>query len=243
MERHHWCLSALGIICCMSFLAVEMADHPLPILIFSSIAAIVILIYAIRYPKKIESLPPQPETIIEYVPDTARLRLLNDARTELYEKGLLLDHFIEENKKRELLLEESNETILQLQVQLDQHPAQIAYRELRKQFAEKSEALHRMRQQMFSLEGQLLALQWEQEESDGERTEEMSQLMQKLGEAEEECEILEEVIAFLQNQVKPASKKRTRKPSPLQSELFAAIPTVARNRKKSTSSVYFGAVK
>jgi len=284
----------------MSFLAVETADHPLPVLIFSSIAAFVILIYAIRVPEKIKSLPPQPEKIIEYVhdiyrknlknreygkedsqnlraegatiareqgasehtnfgekptlPETdpsgffgiARLGLLNDARTQLFEKGLLLDHFIEENKKRELLLDQCNETILQLQERLDQHPAQIAYRELRKQFTEKSEALHKMRQQMFSLEGQLLALQREQEETDGERTEEIAQLMQKLGEAEEECEKLEEVIAFLHSQVKPAPKKRTRKPSSLQTELFAAAATttaVGRNRKKSTSSVYFGAMK
>lgn len=197
-------------------------------------------------------------TVIEVPVETEeamkRLRLLNEVRADLWEKELLVQHLLEKSAKQVVALPEpkEEETLETKEENNVLHPAEIAYRELRKQFVEKADALHRMRQQMFALEGEFIVFKREQEEADGQTTERLADLMQALGVAEREFDQLEEHVLSLQQHVnhplpkKPVRRKKAEAIAAVQAELFEPVAkvTVARNRKKrSTSSVYFGEIK
>lgn len=191
----------------------------------------------------------QREVVVEYqkeyveVPDVQRLHLLNEIRSKLWEKELLLEHLVEENKKLQAHLTQAKATIEDLEGRMLQHPDSIAHRELRKQFSEKADALHRIRTQMFSLEGEFLVLQREQEEIDCERITLIADLMMALGEAEIAREQQEEHIMALEQYVKRSLPKRSirRKKDEGQAELFVATPPpvkpiIRKNRKKRVAS-------
>ncbi len=159
--------------------------------------------------------------------DTARLHLLNNTRVTLWEKELLLEHSARKNEKWRAMLEEKQKEILALQQQIDHHPALIAHRELRKQFKEKSEAMHAVRKQLFTHEGELLIRQMEQEENDLEITEKMVEYIAALADAQQEIEKREEHIRHLEQHIQYPAPKRTlakrtvrRKKSTVQAELF-----------------------
>lgn len=333
LERHRWCLAALGLICSAFFLAKQAAAAPLMTLIFccgmliagvlyrtpgllsvfaaaflndlffddqfpwtlffaqSSVFITSLLANALLAPEKEEEpadpllylphavpfaktvhveikeeIPIAPvETILQETPpqlpqeepteNLVRLNQLNEARVALWEKELLLQHLLEEKKKMAAPIEEQveaveEEVVEECQESVPLHPAQIAYRELRKQFAEKSDAFHRLRQQMFDLESELIVLQRQREEFEGEKTEQIAKLMQELGEAEQDLEWQEEYILSLHNYLKfPEPKRPVRRKKPeakneSQTELFevaSRTSTLSRNRRKrTTSAVYFG---
>ena len=161
-----------------------------------------------------------------------RLFQLNSLRTDLFEKEVMIEHLLKEIK--------------QAPASVNLQPIEIAHRELRKQFAEKSDAYHRLRQQMFALETELLALKKEQEQIEEQNLEEHTRLMQTVGQTEELLDQREEHIFDLEQHVSHPLPKRApvrRKKAPLsslQTELFEVLPkrTIGRNRKKTVSSPY-----
>ncbi len=154
----------------------------------------------------------------------------------------LVARLLEESEEKQELLAEKDEQFEQLQEQIANHPLQFDYRQLRKQFAEKADTLHRLRQQMFSIEGDLLVIKREQEEAEAEKTEQIAQLIQALGEAEEEHDLQEKHIQLLEEHVQyPTPKKRNvkKKNEAIQTDLFptpvTVTPRVRKKRVKNTS--------
>lgn len=135
-------------------------------------------------------------------------------------------------------IEETKRVIMDLQTRLDHHPASIAYRELRKQFTDKADALHQLRQKMFALESEFLVAQRENQDLEETRIATIADLIRDLGEAEIDHDQQEEHIMALEQYIKRTLPKRTVRPKKAenQGELFAfpsvTKPTIGKNRKK-----------
>jgi hypothetical protein len=96
----------------------------------------------------------------------------------------------------------------------EKRQTESAYRELKKQFEEKSQALEQARTRLFSVESQLLAAQKDQEEQSRQLNPSESTLIHQLKQTEEEKKKLETELASLQQIVSELSLtkiKTTRK--------------------------------
>lgn len=175
------------------------------------------------------------------VPDLQRVQLLNEARSALWEKELQINYLTQEIVDKEKALRAQEDLTRELEEArslIENHPAKIAYRELRKQFVEKSDVLHHLRQKMFDLESDLLTLQRQREEEEAEKVEAVANLMRLLGKAEEEESFREEHIMLLEKELKPPVAKRTsRKKTAAHPELFNLQKP--KRKRASSASIYY----
>ncbi len=103
----------------------------------------------------------------------------------------------------------------------EKRQTESSYRELKKQFEEKSQALEQARARLFSVESQLLTTQKEQEEQSRQLNPAESTLIHQLKQTEEEKKKLETELASLQQIVSELSltkAKTTRKKTTKESE-------------------------
>lgn len=103
----------------------------------------------------------------------------------------------------------------------EKRQTESSYRELKKQFEEKSQALEQARTRLFSVESQLLAAQKEKEEQSRQLNPSESTLIHQLKQTEEEKKKLETELASLQQIVSELSMtkaKTTRKKAVKESE-------------------------
>ena len=93
----------------------------------------------------------------------------------------------------------------------EKRETESSYRELKKQFEEKSEALEQARTRLFSVESQLLAAQKEKEEQAFLLSPAESTLIQQLKQTEDEKKKLETELASLQQIVSELSLSKTKR--------------------------------
>jgi chromosome segregation ATPase len=103
----------------------------------------------------------------------------------------------------------------------EKRQTESSYRELKKQFEEKSQALEQARTRLFSVESQLLGVQKEKEEQSRQPNSAESTLIHQLKQTEEEKKKLETELASLQqivSELSLAKSKPTRKKVAKESE-------------------------
>lgn len=117
--------------------------------------------------------------------------------------------------------EEAHRFMAHLEHELEEAQSDKQLIQLRRQFEEKSEVLHQTRKQLFTVEGQLLALQKEQSE---QACAEENVYLRHIQQCEEECHALEQDVQHLHDLV---------------SSLLAQKPKGARAHKKELEEEFF----
>lgn len=139
------------------------------------------------------------------------LDALNEKRVENFQLSLLHDSFARQNLTQETeiknlkdILDNFSEEEAVVDPQLERD-----FKQLKKQFDEKTEVLNQTRKDLFQLEGRLLAFQKEREDKETEINPAEVVLSNHLKEVEEECKGLEVEVAHLQEFISKLLAKKT----------------------------------
>lgn len=136
---------------------------------------------------------------------------LNEKRVENFQLSLLHDSSIQQNMTNEAEIKNLKDAIDQLSEEESITDPQLErdYKQLKKQFDEKTVVLNQTRKDLFHLEGRLLAFQKEREHKETEINPAEVLLGDHLKEVEEECKGLEVEIAHLQDFISRLLAKKT----------------------------------
>ena len=177
---------------------------------------------------ELNELKPSKENLAS---ETELLNHLNETRVEKFQLSILNENYERQNQDKEIQLKRVREELQRIsdelkiatshefwkegtelsQEELSKNPQiERVYKQLKQQFEEKSEVLHQTRRELFQVEGKLVALQKECEQSAIDLNPNELVLIDHLKEVEEECKDLETQVECLQELVSELiSKKKT----------------------------------